>query len=694
MVNTRRSLRSKKELERLTRNLEVMSDADKEGHAPKGLRRSARLAKKREEVAKPQTKKNSRRIKKTTKKVAKKKAKKTRVAVAKNSVRAKKQEANKKLLEGDSLDLTLICDCTGSMGSWMKRAKETLQDIIKNVLSSHEGLNIRISFVGYRDFCDGARQFAILPFTSNVETVRKFIDGQPATGGGDMPENVVGAYMKVIALDWKADTRIAFHICDAPCHGRQYHNDAGVWDTKPKGHPSGTTLEQMMVHMRDLDVNLTFIKLTKHTDKMFEVMSKSYNTPKYNLELTDMDQTIMGGKTKEEIDKAFIEKASFIISKKVKSKRKAKKDPIWEGDITEGLWFSSTNYVKIQKIESGKVDVNSFAGGKWGMSLDLIQKMNSADHYDYEIPMSKGELVEMLESTKDMIFTICFKKKVNQKNVADRIVEEGEDFIGNQKKCKKLAKELLTGEECIIVGRMFNLEPKMGRSMIKDLRVPFGYNLRLVDHRTIQWIIFKNRKFVLKKPGKKYPVLPESALKIEDPIHTKWNLDKLSTGNWFSDTKYLKVIKILPDNLLEVKSADGNKLIISDDIVRHEMYSATHFSETEKVPRTLLAEVLEDTGNKVFTAVFNAKVNQKDAVEKLQTMPEGLIDDTRELNKFVRGFLKGREVTICAHLAKTEPKLGRSLVIGLDSEGKSNFRQIDHRGLDSIIFKNKKYIVK
>ena len=124
------------------------------------------------------------------------------------------------------------------------------------------------------------------------------------------------------------------------------------------------------------------------------------------------------------------------------------------------------------------------------------------------------------------------------------------------------------------------------------------------------------------------------------------------------------------------------------------MFSASHFAETKKVTRSELAAILGDTGKKVFTAVFNAQVNMKEAVEKLKDMSEGTTENKRTLNKFVREFLKGREVSICAHLTKSEPKLGRSLVIALDSEGKSDFRQIDHRGLISIILKNKKYILK
>ena len=593
--------------------------------------------------------------------------------------------------------MTLICDCTGSMSAWMTRAKETLNAIIENVQKAYIGLHIRVSFIGYRDFCDGAKQFAILPFTEDISAVKSFINSQPATGGGDMPEDAVGAFMKVDELDWEAKTRVAFFICDAPAHGRQYHNETDLYDTKPNGHPSGTTLEQTMLQLVQLQVHLTCIKLTKHTDKMFEVMANTYNNDEFTLELTDMDQSKLKGVSKEDIDKAFIESAtSFIMSKKDKGNRRAVKLlPRWEGEIEVDQWFSSTSYVKVLSVKGQEVEVKSVAGGHWVITgLSLLHKMESADHFDYEIPLNKGELVEMLESTRDTIFTICFKKKIKPKDVSSRIIEEARDVSGDLKKSKKLTKLLLEGESCTLTACLVNVEPRLGRSMVKDLTKPAGQNLRQVDHRTIEWIIFKNRKFILKKSGKKYPVLPEAALDIQNPLNTKWNEDKLSVGNWLSETEYIKIVKILPNEMLEVTSTEGVNLRISANIVKEEMNSATHYENTVKVPRTQLAAVLEEAGNTVFTATFNTQVKEKDVADNICNLDLEVLDDKRKLNKFVNQILTGKQSTISGYLAKSYPKLGRSMVKKLAIKSKFNIRQIDHRTLESIIYNNTFYQVK
>lgn len=52
------------------------------------------------------------------------------------------------------LELGLICDVTGSMQSWIDRAKDTLKQIIQNVQDSCADLRVRVCFVGYRDHGD------------------------------------------------------------------------------------------------------------------------------------------------------------------------------------------------------------------------------------------------------------------------------------------------------------------------------------------------------------------------------------------------------------------------------------------------------------------------------------------------------------------------------------------------------------
>ena len=86
----------------------------------------------------------------------------------------KRAAANGKRDGAKLLELGLLCDCTGSMCSWIDRARKTLQEIINNVIATCDGLKVRVCFIGYRDHCDKKR-FSIHSFTENIPEIKEFI---------------------------------------------------------------------------------------------------------------------------------------------------------------------------------------------------------------------------------------------------------------------------------------------------------------------------------------------------------------------------------------------------------------------------------------------------------------------------------------------------------------------------------------
>lgn len=102
---------------------------------------------------------------------------------------------------------------------------------------------------------------------------------------------------------------------------------------------------------------------------------------------------------------------------------------------------------------------------------------------------------------------------------------------------KSLSKQFLEGETQVITGHLINSENNLGRSLVIDLAAPITNNVRSVDHRTIEWIIFRNVKYAL---GKKVAGTDELPLKY-DKADQKWNPSKLAKGNTFSSSSYYRV---------------------------------------------------------------------------------------------------------------------------------------------------------
>ena len=172
------------------------------------------------------------------------------------------------------LDVMFIMDCTGSMSSWIDASKKELSSIISCITDQHQGIQFRISFIAYRDFCDGKLQMEVKAFTSDIEDMRKFISGLMATGGGDQCEDVAGGLSYALQQNWKAKAKYAVFIADSPAHGKSYHVNCG--DDHPNGDPKGRRLEDLIAQFAKNDINLYAIKITDSTDKMFQVMADVY----------------------------------------------------------------------------------------------------------------------------------------------------------------------------------------------------------------------------------------------------------------------------------------------------------------------------------------------------------------------------------------------------------------------------------
>jgi hypothetical protein len=184
-----------------------------------------------------------------------------------------------------TLELGLLLDCTSSMSSWITKAKETIREIIDNVIKECEedgSLKCRVSFVGYRDIKD-TRRFELMPFNENVDEVKKFIQSVTADGGADEPEDMQGGLKLCLLQDWTEEaTKRVVLITDAPPHGTKYHESYG--DDYPNGSPEGLVLEDLMKEFCKKEIDFQVIKLNQSANKTIEVMKEHHQ----DIEVTDM----------------------------------------------------------------------------------------------------------------------------------------------------------------------------------------------------------------------------------------------------------------------------------------------------------------------------------------------------------------------------------------------------------------------
>ena len=288
-----------------------------------------------------------------------------------------------------------------------------------------------------------------------------------------------------------------------------------------------------------------------------------------------------------------------------KNARKAGKSlkPLWNRDeLKVGDHFSSISYLKVNKIEGDTITVQNSLGGQWVIHKDLlVRDAWSADIYAQEVKTSMTELASILTQCQDTVFTVSFKKKMTSDDLMSSLATTD---LSKLEKIKDIQKLVTLGEDCVITGHLAGVETTLGRSLIFDLNANNGY--KQVDHRTINWIIYKNVKYSLGK-GAKAQELP---LKPADG--DKWDSSQIKNGQWFSATSYYNVKQIIDDKNVRVTEARDSKtdITLARDILETEMHSGLIYEKEQKISRTELVETLLNAGESVFTVQFNKKVDE------------------------------------------------------------------------------------
>ncbi len=171
------------------------------------------------------------------------------------------------------IDICFVLDCTASMGPWIAEAKQKTVDMVKDVCKTHPGAEVQVAFVGYRDYGD-QKKISLVDFKS-PQDAQQAIQIIEAEGGDDDAEDVAMALKMVLSLTWSGDMKFVVHITDAPAHGTQFHT-ADISDRFPSGDPDGRDPRDSIEKFSFLDINYTFVKISRDTDMMIREFERCY----------------------------------------------------------------------------------------------------------------------------------------------------------------------------------------------------------------------------------------------------------------------------------------------------------------------------------------------------------------------------------------------------------------------------------
>jgi hypothetical protein len=132
-------------------------------------------------------------------------------------------------------------------------------------------------------------------------------------------------------------------------------------------------------------------------------------------------------------------------------------------------------------------------GAEVTVSKDILTyEMHNASLYKKEEKLALTKVVKILKEAHSTAFTVCFNCKVDEKSVQEKL---NEATAADLKDPKGFAKSLLVGRETTVTGKLVSTEGKLGRSLVLGLERSNQWVQ--VDHRSINWLIYKNVKYIV-----------------------------------------------------------------------------------------------------------------------------------------------------------------------------------------------------
>jgi hypothetical protein len=155
------------------------------------------------------------------------------------------------------MDVVFLIDATGSMESTIRAAHDTATEMAINLRVTSPDVDFEFGSVCYRDPVDARGDVHELHnLNSNIDSLVAFLSRIHAKGGGDRPEDWVGAYKLALeSMTWRDGTKTIIHIADAPAHGKLYCGAVNHEEESPKLKPLIEAVAKRGIVLSCIDIN-------------------------------------------------------------------------------------------------------------------------------------------------------------------------------------------------------------------------------------------------------------------------------------------------------------------------------------------------------------------------------------------------------------------------------------------------------
>lgn len=161
--------------------------------------------------------------------------------------------------------------------------------------------------------------------------------------------------------------------------------------------------------------------------------------------------------------------------------------------IQVGSMFSRHSFGTVIGIRGDMVQLRNAKGYEWEIGKNIVaQEFSFADQFDNEESVSRTRAIEVLTEHSHTAMTVHFNKAPDPKAVAEAL-KVGQGRMSDRE-WNKLVATQVAGEERTMIGYHTNHFDMHRRLEFHET----GVGLRLVDPRTINWLIVGRTKYTVK----------------------------------------------------------------------------------------------------------------------------------------------------------------------------------------------------
>lgn len=182
-------------------------------------------------------------------------------------------------------------------------------------------------------------------------------------------------------------------------------------------------------------------------------------------------------------------------------------------DLKVGEKLSETQYYSVVKVVGDEVQLKTDSGEDIILNKGYVESLlTSASQYEREEKLNRTDIINIFLKSPGVAMAVNYNKQVKEKDALEAMKSiypnKGGKMLSEvdyTKKAKEILSSVVVGEERTMIGRHYGSVNEFGRmpfidmEKMKDPAKP-DYDTRLsqVDPRTINWMIVRGTKYIVK----------------------------------------------------------------------------------------------------------------------------------------------------------------------------------------------------